>query len=288
MDHFSGLFDQFAPSARAFFTGNLCNNVVFDDRETTGYLHILRSGRLQVDGDGDSSFELTDPSLLFVPSHALHSFVPDVLTGADLVCARVQIGGSQANPITHSLPPMLIIPLSSIPTIAPTLDLLLTEAFGDHDGRQLALDRLFEYLIVQLLRHVVAQGQLKGGVLAGLADARLARALKAVHEAPGSPWTLDSLAEIAGMSRTRFAAHFRKLVGMTPMDYVTRWRMSVAQNLLRKGRTIKSVSAAVGYDSAAAFSRTFAKIVEQSPRQWAARDNGVIAKHAGASLVVAS
>lgn len=274
MDYLASLFDQFAPSARAFFSGTLCNVAAFDDPDGAGYLHILRAGQLQVDQAGQTSFHLSEPSLLFSPRRAPHSFIPNPATGADLICAKVQIGGSQANPIAQSLPEMLVIPMARIETIGPTLDLLLSEAFGERDARQIALDRLFEYLMVQLMRHVIDDGLVDGGVLAGLGDARLARALTAMHDAPGRPWALDDLAEISGMSRTRFAAHFRQVVGSTPIDYLARWRMMIAQDLLRKGRPIKAVAAAVGYESPAALSRTFSKIVGRSPRQWSA-ENGV-------------
>jgi AraC-like DNA-binding protein len=87
-----------------------------------------------------------------------------------------------------------------------------------------------------------------------------------VHEAPEKPWSLEDLADLAGMSRTRFAAHFRAVVGKTSIDYLTLWRMTIARQLLAKGKPVKSVANAVGYDSAAAFSRMFARVTGHSPR----------------------
>lgn len=268
MDHFNALFGHFTPTARAFFSGNLCTVFAFDNPEGLGYLHILKGGRLRVSGAGHAMLEVVEPSLLLLPRHSPHSFDPDPARGADLVCATIQIGGGQGNPIALGLPELIVIPFSQTAMIAPTLDLLLGEAFAERDGRQVALDRLFEYLIVQVIRHIIDEGIVTSGVLAALADPRLARAVTAMHDKPERLWTLDDLAEVAGMSRSVFARAFRTTAGSTPMEYLTRWRMTMAQTLLRKGKSIKAVASAVGYESPAALTRTFSKIVGTSPRQW--------------------
>lgn len=270
MDHFDALFGQFTPSARAFFAGNLCQAIGFDNPDGLGYLHILKSGRMTVSGVSGGAIDIVEPSILLLPRNAPHNFNVDSAAGADLICATIQTGGGLGNPIALGLPDLVVIRLAEIPSLAPTLDLLLDEAFATRDGRQVALDRLFEYLFVQLLRHVIARGVVTGGMLAGLADARLAPAITAMHARPERLWTLDDLAGEAGMSRTRFAAHFRETTGTTPVEYLTRWRMTVAQNLMRNGKPIKSVARAVGYESPAALSRAFSKVVGASPRRWAA------------------
>lgn len=268
MDHFAALFRHFTPTAQAFFSGNLCACVAFDDADGMGHLHIFKGGRLTVTRAAAPPLQLSEPAILLMPRHVPHRFVPDPDIGADLICATIQIGGGQGNPIALGLPDLLVIPFDRIATIETTLDLMTDEAFAARDGRQVALDRLFEYLIVQIIRHVIAEGLVSGGALAALADPRLARVLTAMHDRPDRPWTLDDLAEVAGMSRTAFARHFRGVSGSTPMDYLTRWRMTIAQNLLRKGTSIKAVASAIGYESPAALSRTFAKIFGSSPRQW--------------------
>jgi AraC-like DNA-binding protein len=270
MDHLASLFDHFAPRACTFFSGNLCQAANFADVGGWGYLHILRGGQVRVASASQGQIKLVDPSLLLVSRDVPHRFEPDSLEGADLVCARIEAGGSHGNPMFLGMPEMLVIPLAKTGTIRLTLDLLQDEAFATRSGRQVALDRLFEYLFVQLIRHVVDEGLVTMGTLAGLADQKLGPALTAMHDAPARVWTLDGLAQVAGMSRTRFAARFRAIVGSTPIDYLTRWRMTIAQELLRKGRPIKSVARSIGYDSPAALSRTFSKIVGTSPREWQA------------------
>ena len=263
MDPFAGLFAHVTPSARTFFSGNLCQGVEFADG---GYLHLLKSGVLTVTREGEADMVLDEPTLLFFPRERAHRFVVDAMRGADLVCASVELGNAEGNPIGQGLPDIVILKLSEHPALAPACDLLLGEAFSEGDGRQAALDRLFDYLLILIVRHVVHSGVVPSGVLAGLADPRLARTLTALHDEPQKPWTLEDLAGIAGMSRTRFAEHFRNIVGRTPLDYHTLWRMTIARRLLSRGKPVKLVATQVGYASAAAFTRVFSRFEGRPPR----------------------
>ena len=264
MDNFAALFAHATPAAQTFFTGKLCRTADFTEG---GHLHLLKSGALTLSQKGELDIALDEPALLFFPRSRPHRFLVDPACGTELICATVDLGGGSGAPISEGLPGLVILPLASHPLLAPVCSLLVAEAFGEGDGRQTALDRLFDYLLILIVRHVVASGMVDGGVLAGLADQRLARALTAIHEAPGKPWSLDDLADTAGMSRTRFAEHFRTVVGRTPIDYLTIWRMTVARQSLAKGKPVKTVAAEAGYESAAAFSRVYSKINGQSPRE---------------------
>lgn len=271
MDPFAALFRQFSPRAQAFFAGNLCVAEKFDAAGGRGYLHILRSGVLRMTAEGlDDDVLLTESAVILFPRPHTHDFFPEPSTGVDLVCATIDLGSREGNPVGMSLPDLLVIPLAGIESLGPTLDLLLNEAFAEREGRQVALDRLFEYLLVQIIRHAVAANLVEWGILAAFADARLARAVVAMHEAPQRIWTLDDLAQIAGMSRTSFACRFRELTGTTPMEHLARWRMTLAQTLLLQGKPVKSVATNVGYESAAALTRAFGKLIGASPRSWLA------------------
>lgn len=264
MDPFAALFAHVTPRARTFFAGTLCKTVQYPD---VGHLHFLKGGELTLIQAGHSDLKLDKPTLLFFPRGRIHSFAADPERGADLVCATVDLGGVEGNPIGRGLPALVILPLAAHAALSPICDLLLGEAFSEHAGRQEALDRLFDYLLILIVRHVVESGAVATGVLAGLADPRLAKALTAIHESPKKSWTLDDLAGIAGMSRTRFAEHFRALIGQAPIDYLTVWRMTVARQLLARGKPVKSVAQQVGYQSAAAFSRVFSRVTGQAPRE---------------------
>lgn len=284
MDLFAALFAHAAPSARTFFAGNLCTTVQFAD---CGHLHLVKRGAMTLSRAGAADLHIAEPTLLFFPRGLAHRIVGADAGGADLVCATVDLGGGTGNPIGEGLPELVVLPLASHPALGPICDLLVDEGFAEGDGRQAALDLLFDYLLILIVRHVVSSGMVEDGVLAGLADPRLAKALTAMHEEPRRSWTLDDLAEIAGMSRTRFATHFRSVVGRTPMDYLTRWRMTLARQLLAKGKPVKSVAAQVGYDSAAAFTRTFGRVTGESPREAAQSRKGQAAIDGNATATAA-
>jgi AraC-like DNA-binding protein len=132
------------------------------------------------------------------------------------------------------------------------------------------LTRLSELMFIEVVRrHLegLAPGQL--GFLSGLRDPQLGHALARVHERPGDDWTIEGLAQLAGMSRSAFAERFTQVLGIPPMQYVTQWRMQLASNLLsRTSLSLGQVAAQIGYESEAAFSRAFKKAVGDSPGSW--------------------
>ena len=138
----------------------------------------------------------------------------------------------------------------------------------DGPGRSKALNLLFEYVFVLLVRRAVNEGRITSGLLYALQDSQLGPALICIHQEPQLAWSVERLAALAKMSRTKFAALFSEVMSMTPMAYVTAWRMKVAQDLLREGKPIKVIADAVGYASQASFSRTFAQQVGQPPGEW--------------------
>ena len=270
MDRLSALFSRFTPTARVFHSGLLCQTVNFDAQDGVGYLHLLRAGPLRVVSKGLPVRTLTEPTALFYPRACDHRFVIPG-DGAELLCATVELGSDAHNPLSRALPAQVALPLRSLPALGPTLELLFAEGLGKQCGRQAALDRLMEYVLIQVLRHLMDRGERSQGLVAALSDARLARAVTTMHERPDRPWSLETLAQQAGMSRSRFAAHFRDTVGLTPLDYLTSWRMGLAQAQLLRGKPIKAVAREVGYRSPAALSRVFAQRCGLSPRHWLER-----------------
>ena len=268
-DRLSALLDCFRLRARVFHTGSLCDTADFDAHDGVGHLHVLRGGTLRIGDAVAGETTIDEPSLIFYPRPAPHWIRGEGTQGADLVCSSIELGADAGNPLTHSLPARLVLPLRDNTLLRGTLELLFEEAFAGHCGRQAALDRLSELMILQLLRHCMTAGVVAQGVLAGLADPRLAKALNAMHGAPGDAWTLDGLARVSGMSRARFAAHFHHVVGTPPGDYLADWRISVAKTLLKRGHPLKNVALDVGYASASAFARAFAaRHAGTSPTAW--------------------
>ena len=149
---------------------------------------------------------IAEPSLLFYPRVQPHRFVTDAEVGADMACANVAFVSGASSPIAQALPAFTVLPLAALGDAQRVLDLLFEEAFARRCGRQHVVDRLFEVVLIHVLRTLMDSGRVDGGLLAGMAHPKLARALVAMHEAPGDAWTLDSLARRAGMSRSHFAA----------------------------------------------------------------------------------
>ncbi|MGB4811731.1 MAG: AraC family transcriptional regulator [Methylophilaceae bacterium] len=267
-DRLAGFFEHYNFSTHVFYSGTLCEDEAFDDKDGMGHLHLIRKGPITVYASSHSKLTINEPSLLFYPRPQHHSFVIGSDESADLLCANVDLDHQAGNPLTKALPDMLLIPFHSMPTLLPTLELLFNEAAKTQCGRQAAIDRLAGYLLIQILRYVLDSSGTAMGLMAGLADKRLAHAISAMHEHPRQPWPLQKLAATAGMSRARFAVHFRETVGMTPGEYLARWRLTLAQNLLKQNKPLEMVADSVGYGGAAALSRAFKAYTGQSPREW--------------------
>lgn len=268
MDRLTTLLTHFSLQAGVFYTGNICGIHDFAQDSLRGHIHLIRRGPVRIIGVKQQVFDVTAPTLLFLPRPDTHRLVADDRAGADVVCATVQFGGGGRNPIADSLPDVVMIELSSIAGVDALLGLMFAEAFAENDGRQAVLDRLCEVLMIRLLRHCIDQGLTQGGTLAGLADERLAKVITSIHEDPAAKRDLVSMALLAGMSRARFAARFRVVTGETPADYLASWRVMTAQGLLKQGRQLKQVACDVGYGSASALTRAFIRKLRCSPTQW--------------------
>lgn len=266
-DRLVWLLGHFELRARVFQAGSLCHSASFDAHDGVGYIHVLRRGVLKVITSGQPSVLLDEPCLFFYMNPTSHSLFPQD-DSVDMVCASFDFGAGLRNPLLQALPDVVLLKLKDTPVLAASLDLLFIEAQEQHCGRQAVLDRLIEIVIVQLLRDLMDESRLEFGLLAGLSEPKLAKAINVIHAEPSRAWTLEELALIAGMSRSRFATKFRDTVGTTPGNYLTEWRISVAQTMLRRGKSVQLVADAVGYGSASALSRTFSAVVGVSPTDW--------------------
>jgi AraC-like DNA-binding protein len=268
MDRLSELLKRFSLSAGVFYTGNICGVHGFEKDMRRGHVHLIKRGPVKLVGGIEGSLSITEPALLFMPRPDEHQLIADEREGADVVCAAVMFGAGVHNPISDSLPSLVLIPLSELLGAQPLLELLCDEAFSNRCGKQASLDRLCELLMIRVLRHCIEKGIAKGGTLSGLADPRLAKVLTAIHEDAARQWELNEMAHVAGMSRARFAIHFREVVGETPASYLASWRLTLAQTLLRAGRPLKHVAVEVGYGSASALTRAFSRKLGTSPKAW--------------------
>lgn len=268
-DALSPVLAQFSARARVFFTGKVCERERFDD-PTAGTLHLLRSGTLTVSDAMGEPRTFSRPSVVFYPHGDPHEFDVDG-DGANLCCASVRLENAAFNPIAAALPRRFECSLSDLGSLSLVLEVLFAEAEKNEPGRQEVLDRLFEIVLIGLLRSMVSRGSEVTGLLRGMAHPSLGKALAAIHEDPARDWSLASLARVAGMSRSSFAATFRERVGCTPGAYLTRWRICTAQALLRRGGSPRFVGQDVGYTTRAGFLRAFKSIVGTTPNRWLGR-----------------
>lgn len=275
LDRLSSLLERFRVRAHLFHAGPLCGVTHYAATPGRGFLHVMRRGEMVLTHRARSGaprrLKLTEPTLLFYPRPLAHDFHNAPAEGADFACAAVEFEGGEQHPLARALPPVVVLPLARLPGLQHTLDLLFAETEQVRCGQRLLADRLFEVLLIQLLRWLLdhpGDSGMPAGLLAGLSHPQLARTLVALHERPGDDWTLPRMAAHAGMSRSAFAAAFKSQVGTGPAEYLAQWRLSIAQQRLRHGAPLKTVALDLGYSSAAALSRVFTQKVGMSPRAY--------------------
>ncbi|GGE96723.1 AraC family transcriptional regulator [Sphingomonas prati] len=191
--------------------------------------------------------------------------------GADIVAigGTVTVAPGLADFLLDVLPDFMMVPKEAAgsSSVATILALLGAEIERDEVGGEVVSARLADVLLVEAIRACAARRDGTGiGWLGALSDDRLGRALRAIHADVARPWTVATLAGVAGMSRAAFAAAFARRVGYTPLAYVRTWRLTVARAaMLRGGRNIGAVASDAGYGSQSAFGQAFKRAFGVSP-----------------------
>ncbi len=162
-----------------------------------------------------------------------------------------------------------LVHVRGIERLAVLVRLISEESREQRSGRELVLTRLVEILLIEALRATPSDNA-PPGLLRGLADPRIAIAIRHMHTDPSRPWTVVELARKAALSRSTFFDRFTRALGVAPMEYLLAWRMAVAKGLLlRQGLGVEEIAERVGYGSASAFSTAFSRHVGQPPRRYA-------------------
>jgi AraC-like DNA-binding protein len=184
-----------------------------------------------------------------------------------LVCGAVRFDHPAAKHLIKVLPHVLYVRQAD--DMRATIDLMAAEARNLRPGGEAVITRLADVLVIQTIRSWLANDPAaRTGWLGALQDQQIGQALALIHRDPAQPWTVERLARQTAMSRSAFAARFTDLVGEPAMRYVTRWRMHVAINRLKdRDSTVSEIARGLGYESEAAFSRAFKRIVGVSPGQ---------------------
>ncbi|WP_413721382.1 cupin domain-containing protein [Sodalis sp. RH24] len=171
------------------------------------------------------------------------------------------------------LPPVVHVPAASA-SAAPlraVLELLRIETEASRPGAAVVATNLANMVLIQILRAHLGSGMQAPGWLGALADPQIGAALGLMHADIARRWTVGELAARVAMSRTTFSQHFRRLVGVPPLQYLIEWRMAVAGDALRAGKSLAAVADSVGYGSDTAFSAAFTRTTGQRPGRYRAQ-----------------
>lgn len=190
--------------------------------------------------------------------------------GSFILGGHFLLSGSHSEVLLHALPPIVHIRReASRKVMRWSLECLREELYDPQPGGSLIAQQLAYIMLVQALRlHLEKQAESGVGWLFALSDPQMRTAITCMHDHPSHAWTLQELANRVGMSRTVFAQTFKSRVGMTSMDYLTRWRMLLAGDRLRSSDDpISQLSSSVGYETDSAFGRAFKKVWGCSPRE---------------------
>ena len=219
----------------------------------------------------DLSLPSVEAATIFPPAR-----VGGVVTlngGGDFFLAgsRFAVSAHHAGLLLGLLPPIIHIRKESEQAaLRWSVEQMMQEQREGQPGGFLVAQHLAHMMLVQALRVYLAEGADDGvGWFFALADKQIGAAIGAMHADPAQRWTLQALAEHAGMSRSVFAEKFKAMVGETPMEYLTRWRMLVAgDRLANSGDPVSVIARSLGYESESAFSTAFKRMMACSPRQY--------------------
>lgn len=186
------------------------------------------------------------------------------------VCGFLGCDVRPYNPLLASLPRRIHIPGAAGGWLSQFPQQVVAESRAGRVGGETVLTRMAELMFIEVVRHhVESLGPQQTGWLAALRDEVIGPALALLHERPRHPWTLVELASEVASSRTVLSERFTELVGVSPMLYLTRWRLQLAAELLARGTTkVAAIAEQVGYESEAAFSRAFKRETGMSPSGW--------------------
>jgi AraC-like DNA-binding protein len=187
-------------------------------------------------------------------------------TSERFLCGGFTLEDGLSHPLLRALPDLIVLPpVGREPWLESTLQFIANEAANAAAGASTVIRRLVDVLLIQCFRQYFRQSACsRTGApswIRGLSDPQVARSLAAIHREPEQPWTVEQMAAEAGLSRSGFAARFSLLVGQTPADYLTTWRMHRGAELLRQTQLgLAEISVRAGYESEAAFSRAFRRV----------------------------
>ncbi len=241
--------------------------------------HVLSSAPGMRSQGEDSDWRFTtrnDPKPISVAFHdgvcEPGAMLPSAEASVVFICGFISCDLRPFNPLIAAMPRLLHLPSTGVGQwVAPMLGQAAEESRLRRPGSAALLEQVSEMVFVDAARRYLESlpegaGQ---GWLAGLRDRYVGRAIALMHEDPARGWSMDELARAVGMSRSALHERFVALVGQPPIQYLTHWRLQLGANRLRETRsTVASIAQDIGYESEAAFSRAFKRLMGQPPAAW--------------------
>lgn len=258
--------------------------------------HMVRQGPIWFEVDGSDPVKLESGDIIVIP-HGTHHSVADMPGGQPLrvddvgrgiagdpptltwggtgpesrvLCGFFSCSRRLFNPLMESLPQVMLVRNDPLRThwLEATLEKTFDETLSNRPGGGALIEGLTSLLFMEVVQRHLEQS-VPDGWLAGLADPTVGTALKLMHQQPSADWTVEKLAENAAVSRSFLADRFLQTVGMTPIKYLTGWRLELAAaQLLESNDSVAEIAASVGYTSETSFSRAFKRHSGQPPAEW--------------------
>ncbi|MBE0368968.1 AraC family transcriptional regulator [Pseudoalteromonas sp. MMG013] len=284
-DPLSVLLTRLDLKAEVYVNGDFCGAWAIDTGGSKRIpFHLVGSGSAWLHFDGKDAQQLNAHDLVVFPNDAHHIISNSKAKPAlelvntpmsndgditNMVCGFFEFRNPLLFPILAALPQVVVIKTGEKQDenrIAFLIKQMLNELKYERPGFYTAIDQMAFLIFIEVVRQQVEVGDLSKGVLSALFDPRLGKALNAIHQRPESAWTLEGLAQEAFMSRSTFADVFSKTVGLTPMKYLTQWRMSQARHLLKTTQlSVAHIAQKSGYDSEAAFRKAYRNTLGEPP-----------------------
>ncbi|MBS4052422.1 MAG: AraC family transcriptional regulator [Methylomonas sp.] len=285
MDALTPLINGLNLHAKLVYSGGVCGRWLMDhNSETSVWFHLVSKGRGFVHSRRwPEPLPLdTGDLILFLP-HADRHFLsysaedlpnddndtqmtPWLEGEAGFVCGEIQLAAPKSL-LWQALPAEIVIRQRQAGMILTRLlELVITEASTPRFGSESVIERLCDSLFVLAIRHCIEQDWVREGVFAAMQDKRLAKALSLIHERPWQTWTLNTLCAQAGVSKSVLSEKFAALIGHSPIEYLTLWRLQIAAHwLMEPNMTVERVAERSGYESVPAFSKAFKRHFGISP-----------------------
>lgn len=225
------------------------------------HMHLIMEGGFELSVNSAVVLSIQGPAIVLCRGDRAHTLLAASVEAFNaVICARASLDGPAALLLLAEFEQPMVVSLNEADaSLQQVIQLIAAELLDPRCGQPALLDRAGDILFIGVLRHLVAQPSTRPGLFNGLADPRISATLVAMHSRPQEAWTLESLAETAGMSRTAYATRFRVLMNQPPGKYLAVLRLSIASRTVRAGLGLKRAARDAGYASVSALSRALSR-----------------------------